>query len=643
MCAARGTLLLLCAAFALMGTSARADIGPATTIDGPGADTLELHGASMAPDGTGGVVYTKRVDGRTHVFAARFSGGRWSPPQRVDVGQQFNSSWPAIGAGDGGRLVVTWAHDFGAGSDRLFSASLDPGATRFQAPVLVDINIGEASATYPSLAMNGVGTAYLAYRVVTDSGESFPRGLVSADTRVARYNGGVWSVLGQVADRNPNQPVREPRESNRPRVGIDRTGGGVIAFQEPDDELIDRIWARRIFGSNLGIPLLVSPAKLNEQPLRGNADQPALDVNGFGAAAVAFRQSPGESGPLKGTRVMLAALPEVFTDTAGVFGAARIVDGGGEAGPVGVPAAPSVGHRATGQFLSAFGLGNATMLVSGDDKEVATPERLDDGRSSAESEPEVDVAASGALVAAWRAQVGNRGGVSIVERRSDGVPASRSVSAERGGVVGPLLLAGSGLGDGIVAFTQGTAQSTQLAVSVVDAPPGDFFASTPVDWYTRNRLKLHWDPAPSGITSVTYTVQVDDQAVAEGLRRPVFELGPGVLDEGVLTVQVVATDRTGQQTASAPEELRVDRTAPRATVTRRGRIVTVAVTDGEKGDTSGVDSEAFKITWGDGRRTTTYRRRSTHRYSRGGTRQVTIVSQDLAGNRAGAKRTVRLP
>ena len=59
----------------------------------------------------------------------------WRAPQRVDAGQRFDSSWPAIGAGNGGRLVVAWVQEFGPASDRLYSASLDPGARRFQAPV----------------------------------------------------------------------------------------------------------------------------------------------------------------------------------------------------------------------------------------------------------------------------------------------------------------------------------------------------------------------------------------------------------------------------------------------------------------------------------------------------------------------------
>ena len=83
----------------------------------------------MAPDGTGGIVYRKRVDGRTHIFAAQFDGAPGARRSSVDSGQAFDSSWPVIGAGNGGRLVVAWVQEFGPSSDRLYSAGLDPGAT----------------------------------------------------------------------------------------------------------------------------------------------------------------------------------------------------------------------------------------------------------------------------------------------------------------------------------------------------------------------------------------------------------------------------------------------------------------------------------------------------------------------------------
>ena len=62
----------------------------------------------MAEDGTGGLVYLKRVGGVAHVFVSRFLGGRWQTPIQADPGQPFAASWPRIGAGDGGELVVTW-------------------------------------------------------------------------------------------------------------------------------------------------------------------------------------------------------------------------------------------------------------------------------------------------------------------------------------------------------------------------------------------------------------------------------------------------------------------------------------------------------------------------------------------------------
>ncbi|HEY5286747.1 MAG TPA: hypothetical protein VIJ50_06560, partial [Solirubrobacteraceae bacterium] len=54
-------VLLLCAA------TAQAEISPVAPIDGPSAEIVELGGAAMAADGTGGIVYRKRVEGRAHI------------------------------------------------------------------------------------------------------------------------------------------------------------------------------------------------------------------------------------------------------------------------------------------------------------------------------------------------------------------------------------------------------------------------------------------------------------------------------------------------------------------------------------------------------------------------------------------------
>ena len=132
------------------------------------------------------------------------------------MGQEFDSYWPRIAAGDGGRLVVTWAEEFGPQVDRMYSATLDPGADGFQKPLPIDVAIGEATATYPSLAMNRGGAAYLVYRLVQEEA-GLPPGYVRSDTRIARYRAPLWTVLGSLADRNPAQPVATPRPRTRPR------------------------------------------------------------------------------------------------------------------------------------------------------------------------------------------------------------------------------------------------------------------------------------------------------------------------------------------------------------------------------------------------------------------------------------------
>ncbi len=152
-------------------------------------------------------------------------------PQRVDVGQAFDSSWARIGAGDGGQLVVTWVQEFGVESDRMFSATLDPGATGFQAPVPIDFNVGEANLTFPDLAMNRGGQAYLVYRVVTDTSAANPPGYIGADVRLARYSGRLWSVLRH-ADRPQHRQPGQVADRGQLAQGGDRrarAGGGRLA------------------------------------------------------------------------------------------------------------------------------------------------------------------------------------------------------------------------------------------------------------------------------------------------------------------------------------------------------------------------------------------------------------------------------
>ena len=126
----------------------------------------------MAPDGTGGVVYRKLAGGEPHVFVARFADGVWQAPIQVDTGQLGPATVPAIAAADGGELLVTWVQPWMWISSglhyALMAAVLQPGAQSFGQIERID-DVGDGSAAYPSLAMAPDGTAYVAYRVVTNS------------------------------------------------------------------------------------------------------------------------------------------------------------------------------------------------------------------------------------------------------------------------------------------------------------------------------------------------------------------------------------------------------------------------------------------------------------------------------------------
>jgi hypothetical protein len=637
----------------LLPAAAAAVVSDVQPLDGPSADVIDVSDAAMAEDGTGGIVWLRHVDDRAHVFAAQYSGGVWGPARRVDAGQSFDSSWPRIGAGDGGRLVVTWVQEFGVESDRLFSATLDPGATAFQPPVPIDFNVGEATVTFPDLAMARGGQAYIVYRVATDTSPSNPPDYIGADLRVARYNGRLWSLLGSVVDRNVSTPVRTPGEDNAPRVGIDIQGQGVVAWQEPDDEFVDRVWARRLFGTSVGIPLQVSPSSWEGAPLRGPADAFSLDVAGFGQAAVAFRQQPGQASKLSAPRLMVNEIPDVFAEGAGAFVGAHLVDGGVQNGL----GPPSVAVDPRGLFAAGFAAGPASLLGSGDDVSAEPVRRLDEGASSVPGEPLVDLAETGAAVSAWAEIRGGAGVVGLQERRADGVVEPTALSAPAGGEVERMVIGGSGLGDAIVAWRQGSGANAQVVATVVDAPPDPFLVLLPSGWQRKKRIPIAWDRAPNAIGGVRYSVSVDDEPVIEGRSNLNARLLRDHAGDGRHRIQVFAVDGAGQETGSRIGSLRVDRRGPRVRLRRHGRRLTAIVTDGGRKTTSGLRRGSVRVSFGERRRAGGKPRRKLrrkrrkkaivvrvrHTYSRSGRFRLTVKARDKAGNRTVLRRQVRVP
>lgn len=642
--------MVLAALACLPAASARANVSGVTQLAGPSADVVEVGDAAMAGDGSGGVVYLQKEGGRNHVFVARFGAAKWEAPQRVDVGQDFDSSWPRIAAGDGGRLLVTWVQEFGVASDRMFSATLDPGAKGFQAPVPVDMNVGEATATFPDLAMNDGGQAYVAYLVVTDESPLNPPGHLGLDVRVARYNNRLWSVLGNPVDRNPATPMPKPAATTGPRIGIDVNGSAVVAWREPDDEFVNRVWARRVFGSTVGIPLQASPGSWEGAPLRGEADAFDLDDAGFGQAAVAFRQQPGQGSKLNAPRIFVNEMPDAFVAGAGTFGGARLVDGG-ERGALG---APSVAVEPEGGFLAGFSSGASTLLASGDNAAVAATERVDDGGSSIAGEPLVDLGGSLAGVAAWREQRGSAGSVAVRERRADGVLESAALSAAGGGQVGGLALGGSGLGDALVAWRQGSGAKALIAAAVVDAPPNPFLVEVPDGWQRKATMRVKWNAAENAIGGLRYSVSVDDEPIGKKTTRLNAVLRSKRVGDGRHRLQVFAIDDAGQETGSRKGTLLVDRRPPRIRLRERGERVAVVVAD----RVSGVKGRTVKVDFGDrgaarGSAAAHSSRRHggrkkkrpvviRHTYEAAGSYRVTVAARDRAGNKTSYSRRVRV-
>jgi PKD domain len=635
---------------------AGAVIQPVHLIDGPGSEIVSLGGVAMAADGTGGVVYLKRVTEkvremvggqvvettvhRVHVFAAQYANDQWYPPQRVDVGQQFESSFPAIAAGEGGRLVVVWVNHYSRTTDGLFSASLDPGSSGFQAPVPIDLNIGQATGTYPSVAMDGAGAALVVYRVVTavsgPSNPEIPPGYVLAEIRMARFDGEYWSSFGAPINRNPAQAMVAPTALNSPKVAIDLTGQGLVVWQEPDDNFINRIYARRIFGTVPGNILQVSPSTFEGHALNGAADEFALDVGGFGEGAVAFRQEPAPGSGFSHPRVFVNEIPTTFDPSGQYFKGARLADGGGAEGLSGAIGPLSVAVDGKGDYDVGFGSGTESFDAPGSEISVGKPVRLDDGSSSIPGNPELTRAEDGALAAAWKVEEHGAGAVGVLERRADGTPNRQLLSAPHGGAVGELELAGSHRGDAIIGFLQGNGAGAQIAALAVRAPPGEFVAETPSSWTRAARIPIEWETPLAGAGQLDYALLVDDEQVAESITEPRYVLSRSQVGNGVHTIQIEATDALGQVVDSAPATLKVYRSPPKVKVSARGASVTVRISE-PSSESPGVSKGSVRVRFGDGR-SAHGRTKFSHRYARAGTYTIVVTAADKVGN----KRTTRI-
>ena len=640
---------------ALAAAPAQALITPPVTVDGPSSAILDFGGVAMASDGSGGLVYVKAVEGVSHVFACRYLGGSWSAPIRVDWDQPFGASQPQIAAGPRGELLAVWvtqvATVHGKAQYGLYSARIGAGGSSFGPSLLVDANVGEGIGVDPSLSAASPGKAIVAYRAITfnfnqstfSTAVQLRPGDVMADIRVARLGGDRWSRLGAV-NRNPEASMRPPSATNGPQVGTGAEGGAVVTWQEPDQTGTARIWMRRIFGTTPGPVLQASPSSWEGKPVTADADALSLSVTPYVQARVAFRIAAGGSSALAG-RLLANTLPPNYATTAGTLSGPQLADGGGAASPPGEVGPPDLAagedrsRKASmrldflaGSQLRQMGLGPEGGVVG-----VATPPGPP-AQAGAEPVAAVDPEGGG-LVAYPALDAGGLPAVAVRQEFPSGAAQTGLVSGTQGGPVSELAIGRSGAGDGLIAFRQGEAGHSEVVAERVSVPPASFRVKAPKGWSKPAAVKLRWQAAPSAVGGLTYSVLVDGRPVKSGLRRRVLHPRPALLGNGLLRVQVLATDGLGQQLLSKAAKLRVDGQRPAVRVrVLSGHRVAVRVSDGG----SGVAGKATRVSFGDGERAHGGAG-FVHSYRRPDRYTIAVRARDRVGNGTARRFQVRVP
>jgi hypothetical protein len=642
----------LLAAGLLVPAPAGAVINPASVVVGPENDILDVDGAAMAPDGTGGIVYRKQIDGVTHVFAVPFANGRWGAPMQVDQDDPFGASQPAIAAGDGRRLLVVWVQkrnvdSSGAALYELMGASLQPGANGFGEPIVIDPNVGEpftgdAGAVEPKLAMAPDGVAYVVYRVVTNDCKislATPGCPLNGstdqlvDVRVARYDYLLWSSLGAV-NRAPQIAMRAPTPANAPTIGIDDLSDnqGIVAWQEPDSAGVARIWVRRLFGVVQGNVLQASPEKLNGQPVSADAEAPVIADGPEGEARLAFRIQGEAGSAVTTTQLFVNSLPSTVDFHGGQLTGATPIAGaaGGGLGQ----ASAAIDTR--GEFRLAWTVGGAVQELTGSNEGLGSP--LSIGAAAGPALTAINPAGGGVTAWATTTPIGQP----VVDVREDYAQGAYQLAQLAGGIAGGVSgvsLGGDNQGDALLGWMQGPPGASEVVGDFIQAPPAPFQVTTPIGWVRARSVPISWTAAPDAVAGVTYAVYVDGHLRAQGLAGLKTHLSPAALGDGVHHVQVLATDGAGQQMMSPAGVLKTEADPPTVRITLIDRRRGVRITIGR--DPAGVDAGAIRISFGDGRHARG-RRLATHVYARAGTYAITAFVRDNVGNAATVRLRVRV-
>lgn len=618
----RALTLAVAAAFAAPA-SAQAAFFVGEPIDGPNDAISALGEVELAPDGTGAVAYLRRDAGVDHVFVARFAGGRFQAPERVDAGLVEASSQPVVAADDGGRLAVAFVN-----GGTLHVVNRMPGEG-FGAPQVI-----ARAASSPDVAL-GVGAK--GYLVWVQPGAS------AADVRAAGVDrAGTWSALDGVLDVAPARDAGTG--TGRPRVAVAADGFATVAWGEAGE-----VWARKLFRSRMSqLPQQLSGAAVDGSPPL-TADLPEVDMEFDSSYAwVAFRQVVHDGG----ARNRVVARRMRGTE----FDPAVAVDG----------LAPGIGGGATSPAIDLNGRGVGIATSSGDGGIVrAARLRFDAFLPTQTLTPAFGVPPApvpvlsennDGLVAYFTGQdVRARPSIGGDRDEGDGQPALGEEAVLSAAAAGPVD-GGKGLDAGVdrafgavVVWVQGPPGAQALTYGVHDRPPGFFAGYTGTRWRPLEDNVLTWGDTFDLWGTVSYQPLLDGQPAGPPVTERRSTL-PEPIPEGRHTWSVVATDIRGQTFRMEARRLLIDRTVPDLDVRVSGRreagerlqISVRAKEPGSAGAASGLDF--VRVTPGDGARVRKGEVRNGRRFDTrtmtvneaytAGEHELKVTAYDRAGNMA---------
>jgi hypothetical protein len=585
------------------------EAGPPATIDGPSPDIVALNSLSVARDGTGGLVYLKKVLGVQHAFVSRLVGGVFQPPEQLDAALPGASAQPVIAAGNGGVVLAGFIN---AGElyvvDRLSATSPATG------PIPL-----AAGASNPSISMSNFGKAYLSFTTAGAGGH---------DVRAAFYAAGAWGVEPTPLDADPNDDAGTG--NGRSDVTTSGDGVGIVAWGEAG-----HVYTRRVSATSASVVFEQADVPNLNGWNETTSDQPSLGAGGDSSyVTVAFRETFA-SGAQHQSRVLVRRLRGSQYDTlAGADGLSTP----GTSGAVQPSAA--VTEYGRGFVTAARDDTNQVFAMTLGSNDSPGPVAQVDSLTNATA-PDAVPALAGLFTTliAWQHDPGGGGLAEIRLRYSPSgnglgpelVMSDASLGAtdaDRG-----LVAGGDTNGNALAAWIQGSGPSTRIAARQL----------------TRSRVPvLSWSAARDQWGPVQYSVALDGAQVAQTAATTIRV--PLALADGPHTWSVTASNAAGLTRTSSEATVWVDTVAPVITLGLTGTRQVglklkahVTYTDAPPPEprraASGVS--AVEIKWGDGSRFH-IAHWSEHAFKRSGRYTITVIVKDAAGNRSTLTKVIQI-